>query len=468
MTMRELLGETAGLAANYLEAIEERPVGWSVSVEELRSRLGGPLPERPSDPREVITHLADAVEPGLVASPGGRYFGFVIGGAAPATIAADWLTSVWDQNAGLYACGPSAAVVEEVAGAWTAELLGLPGEVSFGFVTGCQMAHFTALAAARHRVYAKLGWDVNERGLIGAPAIRVLVGAERHASVDRAVRYLGFGSDRMVLVATDGQGRMMPSALREAISAGAGPAIVCAQAGNVNTGAFDPLDQIADIAHEADAWLHVDGAFGLWAGASPALRHLVSGVKRADSWATDAHKWLNVPYDSGIAFCADADAHRASMSVRAGYLVQADPGGPRDQLDFNPEFSRRARGFPIYAAVRALGRSGVAELVERCCAHARRFADALAEAPDVEVLNDVVLNQVLLRFTDQAGDHDRYTRAVIEAVQNDGTCWLGGTSWHGIEAMRISVSNWSTTSEDVERSIEAILRAAAAAKSLAR
>jgi glutamate/tyrosine decarboxylase-like PLP-dependent enzyme len=468
MTMRALLGETADLAADYLEAIPDRPVGWTVSVEELRSRLGGPLPEAPSDPRDVIVRLADAVEPGLVASPGGRYFGFVIGGAGPATIAADWLTSVWDQNAGLYACGPSAAVVEEVAGAWTAELLGLPDDVSFGFVTGCQMAHFTALAAARHRVYAKLGWDVNERGLIGAPAIRVLVGAERHASVDRAVRYLGFGSDRMVLVATDGQGRMMPSALREAIGAGAGPAIVCAQAGNVNTGAFDPLDQIADIAHEADAWLHVDGAFGLWAGASPALRHLVSGVKRADSWATDAHKWLNVPYDSGIAFCADADAHRASMGVRAGYLVQADPGGPRDQLDFNPEFSRRARGFPIYAAVRALGRSGVAELVERCCAHARRFADALAEAPDVEVLNDVVLNQVLLRFTDQAGDHDRYTRAVIEAVQNDGTCWLGGTSWHGIEAMRISVSNWSTTSEDVERSIEAILRAAAAAKSLAR
>ena len=439
-----------------------------MSVEELRSRLGGPLPEAPSDPRDVIVRLAEAVEPGLVGSPGGRYFGFVIGGAGPATIAADWLTSVWDQNAGLYACGPSAAVVEEVAGAWTAELLGLPGDVSFGFVTGCQMAHFTALAAARHRVYAKLGWDVNERGLIGAPAIRILVGAERHASVDRAVRYLGFGSDSMVSVATDGQGRMMPSALRDAISAGAGPAIVCAQAGNVNTGSFDPLDQIADITQAADAWLHVDGAFGLWAGASPALRHLVSGVERADSWATDAHKWLNVPYDSGIAFCADADAHRASMSVRAGYLVQTDSGGPRDQLDFNPEFSRRARGFPIYAAVRALGRSGVAELVERCCAHARRFAEALAEAPGVEVLNDVVLNQVLVRFTDQAGDHDRYTRAVIEAVQNDGTCWLGGTSWHGMEAMRISVSNWSTTGEDVERSIEAILRAAAAAKSLAR
>ena len=468
MTIRALLGETAGLAADYLEAIPERPVGWSASVDELRSRLGGPLPEGPLDPRDVINQLAEAVEPGLVGSPGGRYFGFVIGGAGPATIAADWLTSAWDQNAGLYACGPSSAVVEEVAGAWTAELLGLPGGVSFGFVTGCQMAHFTALAAARHRVYAKLDWDVNERGLIGAPAIRVLVGAERHASVDRAVRYLGFGTDCMVLVPTDGQGRMVPSALRDAIGAGDGLAIVCAQAGNVNTGSFDPLDEIADIAHEADAWLHVDGAFGLWAGASPALRHLVSGVERADSWATDAHKWLNVPYDSGIAFCADPDAHQASMSVRAGYLVQADSGGPRDQLDFNPEFSRRARGFPVYAAVRALGRSGVAELIERCCAHARRFAEALAEAPDIEVLNEVVLNQVLLRFTDQHGDHDRYTRAVIETVQNDGTCWLGGTNWHGIEAMRISVSNWSTTSEDVERSIEAILRAAAEARTLAR
>ena len=468
MTIRGLLGQTAGLAADYLEGLPERPVGWSVSVDELRERLGGPLPERPSDPRDVIGHLADAVEPGLVGSPGGRYFGFVIGGAGPATIAADWLTSVWDQNAGLYACGPSAAVVEEVAGAWTAELLGLPSGVSFGFVTGCQMAHFTALAAARHRVYAKVGWEVNERGLIAAPAIRVLVSAERHASVDRAVRYLGFGTDCMVLVPTDGQGRMVPSALRDAIGAGAGPAIVCAQAGNVNTGSFDPLDEIADIAHEAEAWLHVDGAFGLWAGASPALRHLLTGVERADSWATDAHKWLNVPYDSGIAFCADPEAHRASMSVRAGYLVQADSGGPRDQLDFNPEFSRRARGFPVYAAVRALGRSGVAELIEGCCAHARRFAEALTEAPEIEVLNEVVLNQVLVRFTDQAGDHDRYTRAVIQAVQNDGTCWLGGTSWHGMEAMRISVSNWSTTSEDVERSIEAILRAAAEVRTLAR
>jgi glutamate/tyrosine decarboxylase-like PLP-dependent enzyme len=460
MTMRRLLEETAGIAADYLERIPDRPVGWTAGVDELRSSLGGPLPELPSDPRAVIDELAAAAEPGLVASPGGRYFGFVIGGTLPAALAADWLTSAWDQNSGLYVCGPSAAVVEEVAGAWTAELLGLPQGVSFGFVTGCQMAHVTALAAARQNVYAAVGWDVNERGLIGAPAVHVVVGAERHATVDRALRFLGFGAACIVPVRADGQGRMVPAALREALAGLDGPTIVCAQAGNVNTGAVDPLEEITDISHAAGAWLHLDGAFGLWAAASPALRHLVAGAERADSWATDAHKWLNVPYDSGIAFCAHPEAQQAAMSVRAGYLIQSDPGGPRDELDWNPEFSRRARGFPVYAAIRSLGRSGVAELVERCCAHARRFAEVLGATPGVEVLNDVVLNQVLVRFLDQGADHDGYTRAVIEAVQNDGTCWLSGTTWHGIGAMRISVSNWATTSEDVERSLEAILRAA--------
>lgn len=460
MTIRSLLEETAGLAASYLEGISERPIGWSAGVDELRSGLGGPLPELPVDPREVVTELAAAVEPGLVASPGGRYFGFVIGGAAPAALAADWLTSAWDQNAGLYVCGPSAAVAEEVAGAWTAELLGLPDGVSFGFVTGCQMAHVTALAAARHSVFARVGWDVNERGLIGAPPVRVFVGAERHVTVDRALRLLGFGTACIVPVAADAQGRMVPVALREALARHDGPRIVCAQAGNVNTGSVDPLQEIADIAHEARAWLHIDGAFGLWAAASPALRHLVAGADRADSWATDAHKWLNAPYDSGIAFCADPDAHQAAMSVRAGYLVHTAPDGPRDQLDWNPEFSRRARGFPVYAAIRSLGRSGIAELVERCCAHARRFGEALGATPHSEVLNDIVLNQVLVRFLDDAGDHDAYTRSVINAVQNDGTCWLSGTTWHGMDAMRISVSGWATTSDDVERSIEAIFRAA--------
>jgi glutamate/tyrosine decarboxylase-like PLP-dependent enzyme len=464
MTIRGLLEETAGLAATYLERTPERPVGWSASVDELRLSLAGPLPELPSDPREVIAHLAAAAEPGLVASPGGRYFGFVIGGALPAAVAADWLTSAWDQNAGLFVCGPSAAVVEEVVGAWTAELLGLPDGVSFGLVTGCQMAHVTALAAARHSVFARVGWDVNERGLIGAPAARVFVGAERHATVDRALRYLGFGSACIVPVPTDGQGRMVAATLREALGRPDGPTIVCAQAGNINTGSVDPLEEIADIAEEAGTWLHVDGAFGLWAAASPALRHLVAGAERADSWATDAHKWLNVPYDSGIALCAHPEAQRAAMSVRAGYLIHADPDGPRDELDWNPEFSRRARGFPVYAAIRSLGRSGIAELVERCCAHARRFGEALGAGPNIEVLNDIVLNQVLVRFLDEAGDHDAYTRSVIEAVQNDGTCWLSGTTWHGMGAMRISVSSWATTDQDVERSLEAILRAAADAR----
>jgi glutamate/tyrosine decarboxylase-like PLP-dependent enzyme len=318
------------------------------------------------------------------------------------------------------------------------------------------MAHFTALAAARHAVLDRVGWNVEERGLFGAPPVHVVVGEERHTTIDRALRHLGLGTAYVVPVAADGQGRMEPEALHAALDRLEGPTIVCAQSGNVNSGACDPLDEIADAVRATDAWLHVDGAFGLWAAASPQLRHLVRGAERADSWATDAHKWLNVPYDNGIAFCAHPEPHRAAMSVRASYLVHADEGGPRDQMDWNPEFSRRARGFPVYAAIRSLGRSGVAQLVERCCAHARRFGEALDEAPGVTVLNDVVLNQVLVRF----GDDER-THAVIQAVQEDGTCWLGGTNWHGQAAMRISVSNWSTTEDDVDRSIEAILRAAA-------
>jgi glutamate/tyrosine decarboxylase-like PLP-dependent enzyme len=340
VTVRRLLNETAGLAADYLEEIPQRRVGWSAGVDELRSSLGGPLPEMPVDPREVIADLAAAADPGLVASPGGRYFGFVIGGSLPVAVAADWLTSVWDQNAGLYVCGPSAAVAEEVAGAWAAELLGLPAGVSFGFVTGCQMAHVTALAAARHAVFARAGWDVNEQGLIGAPAVRVVVGEERHATIDRALRFLGFGTGCVVAVATDAQGRMRSDRLRETLAGVAGPTIVCAQAGNVNTGSFDPFEEIADIAQETGAWLHVDGAFGLWAAASPALRHLAAGAERADSWATDAHKWLNVPYDSGLAFCAHPDAQQSAMSVRASYLIHADPDGPRDALDFQSSASR--------------------------------------------------------------------------------------------------------------------------------
>jgi glutamate/tyrosine decarboxylase-like PLP-dependent enzyme len=454
--VRELLGLTADYSSQFLERLDERPVRPDASIEELRAALGGPLPKGGTDAAQVIAELIEAAEPGIMAMPSGRFFGFVIGGALPAAIAADWLTSAWDQNAGLIGPTPSAGVVEEVAVEWLRQLLGLPAGVSAGIVTGCQMAHMTALAAARHHVLTAAGWDLARDGLQGAPRIRVLVGAERHVTIDRALRYLGIGAAQIEAV------EMRADALREALGAGSGPTIVCAEAGNVNTGAFDPLDEIADAVEGTGAWLHVDGAFGLWAAASPRFRHLVAGAERADSWATDAHKWLNVPYDCGIAFCAHPASHRAAMSVHASYLEHADEDTARDAMDWNPEFSRRARGFPIYAAIRALGQEGIAAMVERCCDHAARFAELLGAEPGVEILNDVVLNQVLVRF----GDDDEVTKATIAAVQEDGTCWLSGTVWQGSGAMRISVSNWRTTDDDVERSAEAILEAAAVAGSV--
>ena len=346
---RGLLRRTAGHAADFLETLDDRPVFPSVTVEQLREQLGGPLPDEPTDPARVIDDLVAGAGPGVVAIPSGRYFGFVIGGAVPAALAADWLTSAWDQNAGLYVAGPSASVVEEVAGAWLKELLGIPAQTSFAFVTGCQMANFTALAAARWHVLARAGWDVNADGLAGSPQVRVLCGAEVHVTVTRALRLLGLGAPE--IVAADDQGRMVASALRDALQGTSGPAIVCAQAGDVNTGAFDPLPEIADAAREAGAWLHVDGAFGLWAAASPSFAHLVAGAELADSWATDAHKWLNVPYDCGLVFCAHPDAHRAAIGVHAEYLILGDEGTVRDQMDWTPEFSRRARGFTVYAAL---------------------------------------------------------------------------------------------------------------------
>ena len=358
--VKDTLGLTADYATQFLGSLDERPVRAQASIEELREALGGPLPERGSDDAQVVAELIAGAEPGVIAMPGGRYFGFVIGGALPAALAADWLTSTWDQNAGLVAAGPSAAVVEEVALEWLRELLGLPEGVSAGFVTGCQIAHMTALAAARHHVLEREGWNLLRDGLQGAPRIRVLVGEHRHVTVDRALRYLGIGSAQIEPLAADGEGRMNVDDLRRALAAGQGPTIVSAQAGDVNTGSFDPLEAIADVVDGTGAWLHVDGAFGLWAAASPRFRHLVAGAERADSWATDAHKWLNVPYDSGLAFCAHPAAHRAAMSVRASYLEQVDPHAGRDQMDWSPEFSRRARGFPIYAAIRALGQAGIA------------------------------------------------------------------------------------------------------------
>jgi glutamate/tyrosine decarboxylase-like PLP-dependent enzyme len=453
------LAEAFEHALAYLEGLPARPIAAPATLAELRAALGGPLPERPLEAREVIEDLVLTADPGVVASGSGRFFGFVIGGATPAALAADWLASTWDQNAGLYVIGPSASVVEEVAGDWLAELLGLPIGVSVGFVTGAQMANFTALAAALHDVLRRVGWDLAADGLWGAPRVRILAGQARHGTIDRALRFLGVGKAAIVEVESDDQGRMKPEALAAMLEESEGPAIVCTQVGNVNSGAIDPVGEICEIAHRHGTWVHVDGAFGLWAAASPRLRPLLTGVELADSWATDAHKWLNVPYDSGLAFCAHPDAHRAAMGIRAGYLMHS-AGGERDPLDYNPEHSRRARGFAVYAALRALGREGVTELVERCCALAGRFAEQLAAADDIEVLNQVVLNQVMLRFRSGDGDDDAHTHRVIERVQNDGTCWMSGTTWQGRAAMRISVSNWSTDEADVDRSVAAILRCA--------
>ena len=447
-------------ARAYLAGRPNRHVGARASAEELRAALGGPLADDGMDPARVVSDLARNADGGIIASAGPRYFGFVIGGSLPAALGADWLTSVWDQNAGIYATSPAAAVVEEVAAGWLLDLFGLPATASVGFVTGCQMAHATCLGAARHAVLRKAGWDVEQKGLFGAPEIDVVVGGEAHVTIFVALRLLGLGASRVRTVPVDGQGRMRADKLREALADTRGPTIVCAQAGNVNTGAFDPLDEITRITRERGAWLHVDGAFGLWAATSPAHRALTKGLELADSWATDGHKWLNVPYDSGIAIVADSSAHRGAFTASAAYLEKtADQR--RDPEDWTPEFSRRGRGFTVYAALRSLGTRGVAEMIERNCAQARAMADLLRKAPGVAILNDVVLNQVLVRFTPSGGgDPDAHTRAVVDRVQKDGTCWLSGTTWQNKGAMRISVSGWSTTDSDIARSADAILKAA--------
>ncbi|MEJ7582993.1 MAG: pyridoxal-dependent decarboxylase [Acidimicrobiales bacterium] len=367
--VRRLLDMTAAHAAAFLESLDDRPITPSASLDQVRQAFEGELQDEGLYPHVVIDELVDAADGGVVASPSGRYFGFVIGGGLPAALAADWLAATWDQNAGLYVGGPAAAVVEEVAGRWLLELFGLPPDASVAFVTGCQMAHFTALAAARYHLLAGRGWDVNRDGLFGAPPLRVLAGADRHVTIDRALRHLGIGTACVQEVETGASGGMGPEHLGRLLGASEAPTIVCVQAGEVNTGGFDPIDAVCDVAGPAGAWVHVDGAFGLWAAVDEGHRHLVRGLGRADSWATDAHKWLNVPYDSGLAFCAHPDSHRASMSVRAGYLVHDDEER-REQMDWNPEFSRRARGFAVYAALRSLGRSGLSDLVARGCAHA--------------------------------------------------------------------------------------------------
>lgn len=453
----EVLDVAARLAHEHLDGLPTRHVGPRAGVEELRERLAVELRDGGEDPRTVVEELAHAVEPGLVASPGPRYFGFVVGGSVPAALAADWLTSTWDQNAGGFAVAPALSVVEEVAAGWVRELLGVPPDSGLGFVTGCQMAHVTCLAAARHAILRDAGWDAEAGGLQGAPRVRVLATAQAHVTVQVACRLLGFGTDAIRAVATDGQGRMSARELRAALAEGEGPAIVCAQAGEINTGAFDPFPEIVAACREAGAWCHVDGAFGLWAAASPTRRPLIDGFQDADSWATDGHKWLNVPYDCGIAIVADAAAHRAAMSSTSAYIPRSDEDLPWG-YDWTPEFSRRARGVPVYAALRALGRDGVAALVDRCCDHAARIADRLRGEPGVEVVNDVVLNQVLVRFEDD----DAITERVIARVQDEGTCWLSGSRFVGRGVMRVSVVGWQTTTEDADRAAEAIVEAARA------
>ena len=449
--MSDLLRTTADRASRYLADLPERRVAPAESALRRLADFDEPFPDGPHDPADVIALLDEAGSPATVASAGPRFFGFVIGGSLPVTVAANWLAGAWDQNAGAFVASPVAAKVEEVAQRWLLEVFGFPATTIAGFVSGATMANLSALAAARHRVLRDAGWDVEAQGLAGAPPVTVVVGDEVHTSVLKALGVLGLGRERVHRVPVDGQGRMRADAL-PAIS---GPTIVCAQAGNVNTGAFDPVGEIVAWAHAGGAWVHVDGAFGLWAAAAPERAHLTAGIEGADSWATDAHKWLNVPYDSGLTFVRDPEPLRAAMGVTAAYLPDTMM---REPAASTPELSRRARGVEVWAALRALGRSGLADLVERDCRHAARFAEGLRHAGH-EILNDVVLNQVLVSF----GDDDT-TRRVVAAVQADGTCWAGGTVWQGRTAMRISVSSWATTADDVERSLVAMIRVAGAVR----
>ena len=437
-------------ALRWLATLPDRAVPPAASVADVVAALGAELPEGPTDPVAVVDLLARAIEPGLTAMPSGRFFGFVIGGTHPAAMAADWLTSAWDQNAGLRTVTPGATAVDDIAERWVLDLLGLPGDGAVGFVTGGTMANFTCLAAARDAMLARAGWDVGAHGLVGSPGLRVLVGAERHDSVDLALRYLGVGAPEVVPV--DAQGRIDPAALRDVLEVRDDrPAVVVLQAGNVHSGAFDPFEEAISVAHEFGAWVHVDGAFGLFAGATTGYRHLVRGYESADSWATDAHKTLNVPYDCGLAIVRDPGALRAAMSMHGDYLIRDAAGDPFEKV---PELSRRARAFTVWAVLRSLGRSGVAELVERLAGHARAFADGIAGIEGAEVLNDVVFTQVCVAFEDDARTLD-----VVRRMLEDGTAWTSGSVWRGRAVLRISVSNWSTTEADVDRTLDA-LRAA--------
>jgi glutamate/tyrosine decarboxylase-like PLP-dependent enzyme len=453
-----VLESAAAYAVEYLETLDSRPIGATATLDELRARLTKALPEAGLDAEQVIRDLIGDAEGGILGSTNGRFFGWVIGGTLPVALAADWLTSTWDQNAASNLAAPAEAVVEDVCGGWAKELLGIPNSASFAFVTGSQMGHATALAAARHKLLRDRGWDVEELGLAGAPPMRILTTESRHESILRAVRLLGVGTRAVEYVPSDNAGLMLAGELEQALRRSAEiPTIVCLQAGDLNTGVFDPFDRICPIARAAEAWVHIDGAFGLWAATSQRYRHLLGGAEQADSWVTDGHKWLNLPFDSGLVFVADAAAHRAAFSLSTSYSVPV--GELRNQKDWNPEWSRRGRGFAAYAAIRALGRSGIGDLVDRCCAHASRLVKSIGELPGVEILAAPIINQGLVRFHGSDGDHDRRTDAVITRIQKKGVAWFGGATWRGMRVMRVSVCNWATTERDVDRSIETVREA---------
>jgi glutamate/tyrosine decarboxylase-like PLP-dependent enzyme len=457
---RSLLKKTLDHSLEHLESLDSTPVSQPVDYAELYSRLNHPLTGAGAPAETVLDDIVSDSRGGILGCAGGRFFGWVIGGSLPSALAADWMVSAWDQNAAIYAGGPAVAVMEEIAGKWVKELLGLPAGASIGFVTGSQMAHVTCLAAARHQVLDKAGWDVEADGLNGAPKIHILTGSHRHGSIDRAVRLLGLGRNSVVDLPLDGQGRLTPDVLEKALKEHTGqPVIVLLQAGDLNIGAFDPFAELIPLAHNYGAWVHVDGAFGLWVGASPKYRHLVKGYEQADSWVTDGHKWLNTPYDCGYAIIANPEAHIGAMSYTASYMVYDKQA--RDAFDWNPEWSRRARGVATYAAIREMGRDGVASLVERTCGYAHDLVTRIGALPGAVMVSEPRINQGLVRYLAPSSnateaDHDAWTDRVIAEIQNTGEAFFGGTTWQGKRCMRVSVCNWKTTPDDVDRSVNSV------------
>jgi glutamate/tyrosine decarboxylase-like PLP-dependent enzyme len=455
--MSNALNAAAAHAARYLDSLSSRRIAPTAGMDELRLRLAKPVPETGMDDEAVVDELVRDTAGGLMGSASGRFFGWVIGGTLPVALAADWLTSAWDQNAASNVAAPAEAVVEEICGEWMKDLLQIPKSASFAFVTGCQMAHTVALAAARHKLLRDRGWDVETSGLAGAPRLRILAAESRHESIMRSVRLLGIGTDAIEDVAADAMGRMQIESLKEVLARSApDPAIVWLQAGELNTGIFDLFQDACSVAHAMNAWVHIDGAFGLWAATSPRYRPLLRGAEQADSWATDGHKWLNLPFDSGMVFVAHPPAHRAAFAQDTSYSVPREE--IRNQKDWNPEWSRRGRGFPAYAAIRALGRAGIAAIVDRCCAHADRLVRGIGQLHGAEIIATPVINQGLVRFLSADGDHDRATDDVIRRIQAEGVAWFGGTTWQGMRVMRISVCNWLTSEQDIQQALESVAK----------